>query len=195
MEKIQPSTPTPISTPNAAVEPSPEKPVLEEQPAVESQAVPSPAPTSSPSPAPVTLEERLLDISQYSYDGGSVKSGDGQVLESVVISGQLTEEYHRNGQELRLTADKLEPLKIAYPLDECLPQSPSEGSLLIVVTPDGQLDRSEWVSSSGYGVLDQKAIATLDDYPMPTPESQQIPGALVGYGLKVVVENYPEDCP
>ena len=187
-------TPTPFPEPNPTPSPAPKPVPPSPIPAPIQPPTPAPTPTPIPipTPTPQTLDERLQDIVQYSYNPSMVKSVDTGVVADV--SSRLATEYDELGIVYLPSSKFLDPLHIAYPLDTCLPEPPNEGYLSLVVTPNGNLERPpEWISSTGYEVLDEKAIADLESYPLPTP-TPIVPDALTGFGLTVIVDYDPNTC-
>ena len=204
IQVVRVPTPTPTPTPSLLPEPTPtpsptSKPVPPsplpaaiQPPTPAPTPTPIPIPTPTPTPTPQTLDERLQDVLQYSYNPSIVKSVDTVVVTDV--TSRLATEYEDLGIVYQLSPTSLDPLHIAYPLATCLPEPPNQGYLSLVVTPNGNLERPpEWISSTGYEVLDEKAIADLKNYPLPTP-APEVPDALTGFGLTVIVDYDPNTC-
>lgn len=172
--------PEPSSTP-----PSPDEPSL---PATNPDAIaelpPEPGvPTiTEPEPlTPPTLAERLHDPSAYQYDG-SRKNLDEAVapmeLMNWVVPGQVL-------------PSKLSPLELPYQLgDTCLDTPPMRGLMVVVLNAEGTFLRGpEMISSTGYAVLDEQALAQVqdDDYSWPQEDAAK------AYSIDVAVQ-YPAVC-
>lgn len=163
----QAKTNTPAqSEPRRAPEPKPDQPATEEpsteppsNPDQPSTSTPAPTPIPVPTPAP-TLEQRLLDRKNYTYDG----SKTGQI----VAASNFNDFYMRHGA---FPAQKEIPVE--YPLPDCLDTPPLDGSIGVVIDANGVLkDEPEILGSTGYGILDDKAIADIKAWPFNPAEGQ-----------------------
>ncbi len=167
------SDPVPALTP--ATKPDPE-------PTVDSAAAPTPEPSSEPTP--LTLEERLQTFAEYqpNHRAKSLATKTNEFMDWYL--SQTWEEF----ENPPLPSPKdLAALVVEYPLDQCLTPAPTDGQLEVIVNPDGSLAREPRVlGSTGYDVLDDKAVENAGQYEFPANEGRDEPAPAV-YWLPVEV--------
>ncbi|MBD2257748.1 hypothetical protein [Pseudanabaena sp. FACHB-2040] len=181
----QPAAPTATPAPAQAQAPAP----VQAEPEQQAAADPPPPSDLEPLPAeppPPTLEERLRDSSSYTPNNLAKEAAGTSDFTNWYLAALSTQ---GDGSSLEMGDKGLEPLRIQYPLNTCLTPAPVEGGLGVVVNPDGTVNREpEILASTGYDVLDDQAKAAISNYPFPQR------GALVAYGLSVVVEYDAATC-
>ena len=83
---------------------------------------------------------------------------------------------------------------VDYPLEQCLNLPPTDGQLEVVVNPDGSLARpARLLGSTGYDVLDEKALEETARYDFPSEEAMDEPTLKV-YWLPVTVNYSVSTC-
>jgi hypothetical protein len=101
-----------------------------------------------------TLEEKLADIAYYQWDGldESARLETGMQLTNTYLTEALTQGFIWK----KLDNDKA--LKLTYSPQECLPNAPHRGSILVQVSADGtDIEVKDVLISTGYEILDEKA--------------------------------------
>ncbi|MEO1093930.1 MAG: hypothetical protein AAFX01_03400 [Cyanobacteria bacterium J06638_28] len=136
--------------------------------------------TPGSTPSIKTLDEKLSDRSEYIFSSfGIVKPGAiGPELINWVAPGQTFPE-------------KVDPLEVPYRLTgECLSSAPVSGTLSIILEPDNTPQKGPKIlSSTGYPLLDEKALELVAAHPFPDRTEAK------GYSLEVRVVGYPAHCP
>jgi len=179
----QPHLPQPQPTvPSEPIpQPSPE-PELVSTP--EPTPEPSPIPEPSPEPTPMTLEDRLQTFAEYQPNnrGKSLATETNEFMNWYL--SQTWEEF----DAAPLPSPKaLAALVVEYPLNQCLTPPPTDGQLEVIINRDGALARDPRVlGSTGYDVLDEKAVENTAQYDFPTNEGLDEPVPTV-YWLPVEV--------
>ncbi|MEM1281518.1 MAG: hypothetical protein AAGG53_16195 [Cyanobacteria bacterium P01_H01_bin.152] len=127
-----------------------------------------------------TLDEKLSDRNEYVYSSTGIRKRGaiGTELMSWVAPGQILPE-------------KVDPLEVPYRLTgECLPSAPVAGTLAVILEPDDTPQKDpKIVSSTGYPLLDAKALELVAAHPFPDRTEAK------GYSLEVRVVDYPAHCP
>jgi hypothetical protein len=126
------------------------------------------------------LAEQLQDPSAYQYD--TRKSLD----EAAAVTELLN--WVAPGQTYPAKAT---PLELPYRLgDTCLDTPPLVGLMMVVLDREGAVVRGpEMISSTGYAVLDEQALAQVQAgvYTFPSDETSK------AYSVDVIVQ-YPATC-
>jgi hypothetical protein len=121
----------------------------------------APAPLPAPPPPPPTLEERLRDPAAYAFND-EVKAliADEANFHMAVVPGWLERESQGLADaDIPLLGTKLAPLQVVAPVNTCLNPLPAEGLVGVIVSPAGELLKEpELLDSTGYSVLDEKAL-------------------------------------
>jgi hypothetical protein len=132
----------------------------------------------------MTLEDRLQTFAEYQPNnrGKSLATETNEFMNWYV--SQTWEEF----DSAPLPSPKaLAALVVEYPLNQCLTPSPTDGQLEVIVSPDGSLARDPRVlGSTGYDVLDEKAVENTVQYDFPANEGLDEPVPTV-YWLPVEV--------
>jgi hypothetical protein len=176
--QLQPTTqPTPTPQPS---------PAPEAEPGPEPEPAPEPALTPEPAPdlAPMTLDERLQTFAEYQPNN----RGKSLATETNEFMNWYLSQTWDGLETAPLPAPKeLTALVVNYPLNQCLVPPPTDGQLEVIVNPDGALARDPKVlGSTGYDVLDEKAVENTAQYDFPTNEGLDEPVPTV-YWLPVEV--------
>lgn len=162
-------------------------------------AAPAPAPRAPvnleplpPEPPPQTLDDRLRDPAAYAFNN-QAKSliADEVNFHIEVVPNWIEAEGQGIADDnlLPIIGEKLPPLMVNYPLDSCLSTPPAEGVVGVIVDTAGQRLRDPvLLDSTGYSVLDDKAIEMAFDRTFPTqPADTPLPNPR-GYWLPVQVQ-------
>jgi hypothetical protein len=141
-----------------------------------------------PEPPPQTLDDRLRDPAAYAFNQQAKSLIANEVtFHTEVISDWIEAEGQgiTDDNRLPMMGEKLPPLIVAYLLTTCLITPPSEGVVGVIVDTTGQrLDDPVLLDSTGYDVLDDKAIAIAlersfpaqpADSPWPNPRGYWLP--------------------
>jgi hypothetical protein len=115
----------------------------------------------------MTLDERLQTFAEYQYND-QAKSVDAGTEGFVAWYTQQDwfETYPLPGKAIT------PPLQVIYPLSTCLPSPPMVGMLAVIVNTDGSLaEEPILASSTGYDVLDERALELAKAYAFPTEEN------------------------
>lgn len=143
---------------------------------------PEKSPASNPQPSiPQTLDEQLQELSAYQYESGGILS-DGETSTELLL-------WVAPGQ---IFPSKVAPMEVPYflPSNVCLESPPVPGTLVAIVNPDGTFERGpEMLSSTGYVLLDDKAIAMVETGEYAFPESTETQA----YSVPVDI-SYPAEC-
>jgi hypothetical protein len=194
--KSEPVQPRVATTPPPTA-PEPVQPVPDPEP-----PAPNPAPVGleplPPEPPPQTLDDRLRDPGAYAYNQQAKSSiSDTATFYTSVVSGWLEAEGQgiTDDNLLPIPGEKLAPIQVAYPLDACLVPVPAEGVVGVVVDAAGQpLKEPVLLDSTGYTVLDEKALELALQRNFPTqPTDNPLPNPR-GYWLPIQVEHDVEGC-
>lgn len=180
-----PAASAPPPAAKAAAAPASSPPAEPPRPAPEETAPEEPPPLP-PEPPPQTLQERLLDPTAYAFKPptGSEATGAAEF-----VDWYLALLSQPDGADISSGNADLEPLRVQYPLNTCLTPAPVEGRLGVIANPDGTVNRlPEVLSTTGYSILDEQAMATITHYRFPTATG------LTAYGLPVVVEYDAANC-
>ena len=193
-ESLEPSLPEPPTEPPPVEEPD-ELVLLEpelldeiepgeldewdETPAVENQpAGGEPGDLEDGSTAAPTLDQQLANIDSYGdYDGE--QAGD------VYASGKFNRWFNQNLAHAPQELDLDPPLTLPVPVSQCLDHKPKDIGIGVVVAADGSLVNDPApLGSSGYGVLDKKAIELAREATYPPSAKTE------AYWIKVQIEDY-----
>ena len=170
--------PAPASTPAPEPDPGPEP-------------VPTPTPEPTPEPTPLTLDERLHTLAEY-QPNNRAKSLATETNE--FLNWYFSQDWDEFEVQPLPGAKDLAPLGLAYPLAQCLTPPPTDGQLVVIVNPDGSLAQEPQVlGSTGYDVLDDKALADAAQYEFPMNEGLDQPAPTV-YWLPVAVDYAADTC-
>ncbi len=169
-------------------------------------AAPAPSPPAPvdleplpPEPPPQTLDDRLRDPAAYAFNDQAKAAAAGGVsldLQEVSTFAEVSTRLEEMAVEQGITDDnlipvlgeKLAPLLVAYPLNICLVPPPAEGMVIVVATTAGQrLQDPELLYSTGYSVLDDKAMAMALERAFPA-QSASGGSNPRGYWLPVQVQ-------
>ncbi|MGF1519429.1 MAG: hypothetical protein ACFCVB_16735 [Nodosilinea sp.] len=163
---------------------------------------PAPAPVDleplPPEPPPQTLDDRLRDPESYAFNQ-QAKSliADEVTFHMVVVSDWIEAEGVgiTNDDLLPIPGEKLPPLQVAYPLNSCLSPPPAEGVVGVIVDAAGQrLEAPVLLDSTGYSVLDDKAIEMAMERAFPAqPAGSPLPNPR-GHWLPVQVQYDADGC-
>ena len=168
----QPQRPQPQPTvPSEPIsQPSPEPDIV---PDPEPTPEPSPPPDPSPEPTPLTLDERLQTLAEYQPNN----RGKSLATETNEFMDWYLSQPWEGFDPAPLPAPKeLAALVVEYPLNQCLTPTPTDGQLEVIINPDGSLARDPRVlGSTGYDVLDEKAVENTAQYDFPTNEGLDEP--------------------
>ncbi len=171
----------PTTQPEPPTEPPPES-TDEPDPGAIGELPPEdgrPPPGGPTPPPPKTLDEKLRDRVEYIFSVIGIR-GEGDV------SSELWSSWKAEGQ---VFPEKVDPLEVPYLLDGCLDQAPRSGSLALILDADGTpLKGPKMLSSTGYPLLDEKALELVKTHTFPDRTQAK------GYSLEVQVQ-YPDDCP
>ena len=214
LEATAPETAQPDTVVSAAITPQVAPPAAAPQaiaPAPRA-AAPAPAPPAPvdleplpPEPPPQTLDDRLRDPAAYAFNNQAKEAmAEGTSLDSqeLYIYSEVYERLQEMAMEQGITDEnlfpdlvgKLAPLLVLYPLNICLVPPPAEGMVIIVADSAGQrLQAPELLHSTGYSVLDDKAIemALERTFPAQPTSSEPNPNA---YWLPVQVQYDANGC-
>lgn len=176
--------PDPMAQPSTEPEPVPEpEPTFE--------PTPSPTPESSPEPTPMTLDERLQTLAEY-QPNNRTKSLATETNE--FMNWYIAQTWEGVDPAPLPAPKELAALVVDYPLNQCLTPSPTDGQLEVIIDPDGSLARDPRVlGSTGYDVLDEKAVENTAQYNFPANEGLDEPVPTV-YWLPVEVTYDPATC-
>lgn len=176
-QPVQPAQPEPEPDPEPEP-PAPESKPAPEPPAPTPDSLPEPDPPTTPAPPP-SLDERLQDFGSYMYapegtDFVSFGSQQNLWLEQLRDKGrQNLPDVGSFASPLRLNDD---PLEVDYPLDECLDPEPQDPSFGVMLTDAGDLLEDPFLlQSSGYSVLDDKALEEVNLAFLPNPDNLEKP--------------------
>lgn len=196
-----PAAPTqPVAQPIVSAPQAPSPAPANPAPAAPEPVPPAPA-ALEPLPAeppPQTLDDRLRDPESYAFNQ-QAKSliADEVTFHIVVVSDWLEAEGAgiANDDLLPIPGEKLPPLQVAYPIDRCLTPPPAEGVIGVIVGADGQrLEAPVLLDSTGYSVLDDKAMEMAMERAFPAqPAGSPLPNPR-GYWLPVQVQYDAEGC-
>ncbi|MEO0541344.1 MAG: hypothetical protein AAFZ80_10840 [Cyanobacteria bacterium P01_A01_bin.105] len=165
--------PVPVAPPPPEPQPEPEPPpVVEAVPPAELDPPPlDPAPLESlpPEPAatvPLTLAQRLADVTQYSYSADSTTTDVFFSVDSPLA--QWSAELSKTNSALTPKPYRPDPpIVVTSPVCPD-PQPVSEVYVGVVVTPEGGVDSAPaTLMSSGYDVLNEQARQLAGEYPYP----------------------------
>jgi hypothetical protein len=206
--ELPPKTSAP--PPQTAVQPKAAAPLAQVSPASVAPAPTTPAPTT-PAPAipvgleplpseppPQTLDDRLHNPESYRFNQ-QAKSliADEINFHIVVVSDWLEAEAAgiTNDDLLPIPGEKLPPLQVAYPINRCLLPPPAVGVIGVIVDTAGQrLEDPVLLDSTGYSVLDEKAIEMAMERVFPAqPAGSPLPNPR-GYWLPVQVQYDADSC-
>jgi len=181
----QPQLPQPQPTPppEPVSQPSPE-PELAPEPDLAPDPSPTPTPEPSPEPTPMTLDDRLQTFAEYQPN----RRGKSLATETNEFMDWYLSQTWEGFENPPLPSPKnLAALVVEYPLNQCLTPAPTDGQLEVIVNDDGTLAREPRVlGSTGYDVLDDKAVENTGQYEFPAQEGRGEPVPTV-YWLPVEV--------
>lgn len=206
----QAPNPTPAPVPTAQTDgPPPPSPATQKRAAARPLAaqpestlpatpLPDPTPESEATPAlvpdlvsPMTLDERLQTLAEY-YPNSRAKSLNASTNE--FLDWYLTQTWNGLDSPPVPGPKPLSPVSVVYPLSQCLTPAPTPGQLEAIVNSDGSLVREPRVlGSTGYDVLDEKAVEAAARYEFPTGGSEDAPNPTV-YWLPVEVVYNADTC-
>ncbi|MEO0349047.1 MAG: hypothetical protein AAF282_03240 [Cyanobacteria bacterium P01_A01_bin.15] len=150
-----------------------ETPAVENQPAGGESGDLEDGSTAAP-----TLDQQLANIDSYGdYDGE--QAGD------VYASGKFNRWFNQNLAHAPQELDLDPPLTLPVPVSQCLDHKPKDIGIGVVVAADGSLVNDPApLGSSGYGVLDKKAIELAREATYPPSAKTE------AYWIKVQIEDY-----
>jgi outer membrane biosynthesis protein TonB len=179
----RPPQPQPTAPPEPVSRPSPE-PELVPEPDLAPEPSPPPPPEPFPEPTPMTLDERLQTFAEY-QPNNRAKSLATETNE--FMNWYLAQTWEGFDSAPLPAPKELAALVVDYPLNQCLTPPPTDGQLEVIVHPDSTLAREpRVVGSTGYDVLDEKAVEASGQYEFPTNEGLDEPVPTV-YWLPVEV--------
>lgn len=198
----EPSEPQPVQ-PAAAIAPTapPPEPVPPPEPNLPepAPAAPEPVPTDL-LPAelpPQTLDERLRDPAAYAFNQRHKSLiADASNFYTGTVGVWLAAEYEgiADDDQLPLPGRKLPPLRVAYPLNTCLVPPPAEGVVGVIVNVAGQrIQEPVRLDSTGYTVLDEKALEMALEHDFPPWSEDDLPNPR-GYWLPIQVQYDGSTC-
>ena len=189
-----PPAPKPAAEP--VPQPSPTVPLAQgTQP---KQASPSPQASASPAspepdrlpdrlptpPPPQTLDERLHDPAAYEFN----QQAKGLVADEVTLLTTVISDWLEaaaqgvSDSDIPVMGTKQAPLQVTYPIATCLTPPPAAGLVGVIVSPTGQLVSAVLLDSTGYTVLDDKALDMVrrQTFPpttgnLPNPSAHWLP--------------------
>jgi hypothetical protein len=170
-DSIEPDVPLPDADPEIA--PDPLDDLMPVDPGMGRSPIGDP-------PQPASLEDKLNQPAFYRYSD-----------EKILSSGESGSALLAWGGQYGLPS-LADPLDVPYLLGtRCLASPPEQGILAVVLDADGAILKGpDVISSTGYAVLDDKAIAMVSDQNYSFPARQQAQA----YSLRVRVA-YPAGCP
>ena len=136
-----------------------------------------------PAPAPA-LDERLHDPAAYEFNQQAKGViGNEVTLITTVISDWLEAAAQGvSDSDIPVMGTKQAPLQVTYPIATCLTPPPAAGLVGVIVSPTGQLVSAVLLDSTGYTVLDDKALdmARRQTFPpttgnLPNPSAHWLP--------------------
>jgi TonB family protein len=127
-------------------------------------------------PPPQTLDERLHDPAAYEFNQQAKGViGTEFTLITTVISDWLEAAAQGvSDSDIPVMGTKQAPLQVTYPIAPCLTPPPAEGLVGVIVSPTGQLVSAVLLNSTGYTVLDDKALDMARQQPFP-PTTGNLP--------------------
>ncbi|MBE7385324.1 MAG: hypothetical protein F6J95_028485 [Leptolyngbya sp. SIO1E4] len=175
-----PEPPPPALDPDESPEPPPPSENPETDPSNDLPIDPGTTDLTEPTPSVPTLDERLGDLEEYTFNGSKIL-GDG-------VMGTELLKWVAPGQVL---PDKVDPIEVPYLLgDRCLDPAPISGVIVLVVEPDDSIrEGPEILSSTGYEILDEKAKEMIETNQYEFPDRDQAKA----YSLELKVL-YPDSC-
>ena len=151
----------------------------------------NPASEPSPEPSPLTLDERLQTFAAY-QPNNRTKSLATNTNE--FLAWYSSQSWDGLDVQPLPGAKDLSALVIEYPLTQCLTPAPTEGQLEVIINPDGALIQEPRVlGSTGYDVLDEKAVEVAAQYEFPPNEGLDEPAPTV-YWLPVEIDYDAATC-
>ena len=152
-----PANPSPAQTPTAIVPPSREETILEE--AMENPSIETVDPPSQDLlPSAVSEIQALQDEyrDRYSYDPAGTSMGEATAM----LSNLLVEMRSATNQP-ELVPEAPISDTLAFP-DPICPQNAGGVAIVVLVDPQGYVIESQLIRSSGYWVLDDQALASVN---------------------------------
>ncbi len=200
-ETVVPAAITPPAAPPAAPQTAAAPATPAPRPAASAPAPPAPVDLEPlpPEPPPQTLDDRLRDPAAYAFNEqakAAMAEGASLDLQEVSTFAEVSTRLEEMAVEQGITNDdlipvlgeKLAPLSVLYPLNTCLVPPPAEGMVIVVADSAGQrLQAPELLYSTGYSVLDDKAIEMVLERAFPAQPAGSAPNPR-GYWLPVQVQ-------
>ncbi|MBE9136279.1 hypothetical protein IQ254_03520 [Nodosilinea sp. LEGE 07088] len=198
-----PAPPIDVAPPPKS-EPVPPRAATAPPPVAPEPVEPAPNPTPAeleplpPEPPPQTLDDRLRDPGAYAYNQQAKSSiSDTTTFYTSVVSSWLEAEGQgiTDDNRLPIPGEKLAPIQVTYPLTACLTPNPAEGVIGVVVDTAGRpLKEPVLLDSTGYTVLDDKALELVLQRNFPAqPAGNPLPNPR-GYWLPIQVQYDVEGC-
>ena len=135
-------------------------------------------------PPPQTLDERLHDPAAYEFN----QQAKGLVADEVTLLTTVISDWLEaaaqgvSDSDIPVMGTKQAPLQVTYPIATCLTPPPAAGLVGVIVSPTGQLVSAVLLDSTGYTVLDDKALdmARRQTFPpttgnLPNPSAHWLP--------------------
>lgn len=137
-----------------------------------------------PADLPRSLDDRLKDVGAYRHESAGILGA----IEKVGSLGEHVASIQNILGSTAIPLDDADPIQIPYALEDCLDVAPADGYIILAIDSDGEVVApARFISSTGYSILDEKAIAQVATHPFPDREETTI------YHFNAEVQ-YPEQC-